>query len=433
MSLTTPDPAASPGAPRRAMSRVRTNIRGASLALVFAVVVQVAFLAGLVFFDHSLQHHLPGHRSCPPTVEATTVAPTTTPTTASGAIPGVPGVPGSPTGGGGTPVSSSRGIDCGVAGNGLIAARTIETILGLAGMLVIWFGVRALLFSLRSRRLTAEGEHYRARIAAEDSRDAVWYVVGIGLTVGVLAFFALLLGSNGGAVRTVLFNWKYPLRSLHAMLTAFLWNVKMFLVTEVLVLVWALIVAVIRQLPGRPTAPIRWLAIAYTDAFRGVPAVMVIYLIGFGFSLAGVWPFSSLHGDAQLFWLGVLALTVVYGAYVAEVYRAGIESIHWSQAAAARSLGLSQWQTYRYVVVPQAVRRIIPPLLNDFVALQKDTALVGFVGLIEVLNESTLLNSRYFNLTAITFAALMFLVLTIPLTRFVDYLIKRDQQRTRAG
>jgi polar amino acid transport system permease protein len=242
-----------------------------------------------------------------------------------------------------------------------------------------------------------------------------------------------LFSGTDGAVRTTLWNWKYPLRSRNALLKAFLWNVALFLVSEVLVLIWALILAVVRQLPGKPTRPIRWLAIAYTDVFRGIPAIMVIYLIGLGLPLGKVAPFTHLEGNAKVFWLGVLALVIVYGAYVAEVYRAGIESIHWSQTAAARSLGLSQWQTYRHVVIPQAVRRIIPPLLNDFVALQKDTALVGFVGLIEVLNQASLLNSHYFNLTPITAAAVLFLIPTIPLTRYVDRLIRRERMRTQAS
>jgi len=128
----------------------------------------------------------------------------------------------------------------------------------------------------------------------------------------------------------------------------------------------------------------------------------------------------------------VLSLSLVYGAYVAEVYRAGLESIHWSQTAAARSLGLSQWQTLRHVVVPQAIRRILPPLLNDFVALQKDTALVSIIGLSEILLVATILKSNHFNLSPITGAALFFLVVTIPFTRLVDYLIKKDKERTQA-
>ena len=138
-------------------------------------------------------------------------------------------------------------------------------------------------------------------------------------------------------------------------------------------------------------ARLRWLAIAYTDLFRGIPALLVIYLVVFGFPLAGVPLFSNLSRDSQLFWLSVFALSLTYGAYVSEVYRAGLESIHWSQTAAARSLGLSQLQTLRHVVVPQAVRRIIPPLLNDFIGLQKDTALVSVVGVLDIVNRATIL------------------------------------------
>ena len=226
----------------------------------------------------------------------------------------------------------------------------------------------------------------------------------------IVAFCAFLLGANDGRVRDVLFNFDLIWRSRTALIRGFWYNVKLFVVSQVLVLVWALLVAVVRQLPGRAFAPVRTLAIVYTDVFRGVPAIIVIYLIVLGFGLAGVPPFDSLSRDAQLFWLSVLALVLVYGAYVAEVYRAGLESIHWSQTAAARSLGLSQWQTLRHVVIPQAVRRIIPPLLNDFVALQKDTALVSIVGVTEILNNAQLLKNKYFNLSPVTGAALFFLV-----------------------
>jgi polar amino acid transport system permease protein len=189
----------------------------------------------------------------------------------------------------------------------------------------------------------------------------------------------------------------------------------------------------VRQLPGRQFLPIRLLAIVYADVFRGVPTIIVIFLVGFGFPLAHIEPFySHMAPDTQLFWLGTLALVLVYGAYVAEVYRAGLESVHWSQTAAARSLGLSQWQTLRHVVIPQAVRRILPPLLNDFVALQKDTALVGFLGLAEILNVAGILKNNHFNLSPVTGAAIFFLVVTIPFTRLVDYLINRDKARTQA-
>jgi polar amino acid transport system permease protein len=320
-----------------------------------------------------------------------------------------------------------------VDGARIATARAIEIALGIATLVVPFYGVRALASSRRAARLAAGGDLPSARIAVEDSRDHLWVVVGIGLTAGVVGFIAFLLSANHGAVRSVLFDWSIIWKSRTGLLKGFWLNIKLFTVSEVLVLVWALLVAVVRSLPGRACAPIRFLAIAYTDVFRGIPAVISIYLIVFGFALAGVPVFKSMSQNGQVFWLAILALVLVYGAYVAEVYRAGLESIHWSQAAAARSLGLSQAQTLRHVVIPQAVRRIIPPLLNDFVALQKDTALVAFVGAVDILNYATLYKSQYFNLSPVTGAALAFLIITIPVTRFVDYLIRIDKERTQAG
>jgi polar amino acid transport system permease protein len=319
-----------------------------------------------------------------------------------------------------------------VVGNGLVVARVIEFALAAATLTVPFYAFRAIARMLRAKQHARAGAIPDSRIAMEDSRDDLWFVGGFGLMALIVAFCAFLLGANGGRVREVLFNFDLIWRSRTALIRGFWYNVKLFIVSQILVLIWALLVAVVRQLPGRAFAPVRTLAIAYTDVFRGVPAIIVIYLIVLGFGLAGVPPFDSLSRDAQLFWLSVLALVLVYGAYVAEVYRAGLESIHWSQVAAARSLGLSQWQTLRYVVIPQAVRRIIPPLLNDFVALQKDTALVSIVGVTEVLNNAQLLKNKYFNLSPVTGAALFFLVITIPCTRIVDYLIKRDQRKLQA-
>ncbi len=319
-----------------------------------------------------------------------------------------------------------------VDGARIAIARIIEIILGVATLVIPFYGIRALATSRRAERLAASGDHQNARIAVEDSREHIWVVVGIGLTAAVGGFIAFLMSANQGAVRSVLFDWSVIWKSHSGLLQGFWLNIKLFTVSEVLVLVWALLVAVVRSLPGRACAPIRFLAIAYTDIFRGVPAVVAIYLIVFGFALAGVPVFKSMTQNGQVFWLAVLALVLVYGAYVAEVYRAGLESIHWSQSAAARSLGLSQWQTLRHVVIPQAVRRIVPPLLNDFVALQKDTALVAFVGALDILNFATIYKSQYFNLSPVTGAAIAFLIITIPVTRFVDYLIRIDKERTQA-
>jgi polar amino acid transport system permease protein len=209
---------------------------------------------------------------------------------------------------------------------------------------------------------------------------------------------------------------------------AFLVNVKIFLIAEVFILVFALLVAVLRGLPGPVFFPVRMLATIYADLFRGIPTILVIYILGFGVTalqLPGV-PVSP------LFW-GTVALVLVYSAYVSEVYRAGIESVHPSQEAAARSLGLSRFQTLRHVVIPQAVRRVIPPLLNDFIGLQKDTALVALLGVVEAFRQSQIDVSATFNYTPYICTAILFIAITVPLARFTDWLVARDRRRQLAG
>ena len=231
-----------------------------------------------------------------------------------------------------------------------------------------------------------------------------------------------------GAFKAYFLDGEIYRDSFPEILDAFWLNVKLFLTAELFILPAALFVAVLRSLPGPVFFPLRALAIVYADLFRGIPTILVISILGFGMPALGL----SWVPISQFFW-AVVALVLVYTAYVSEVYRSGIESVHPSQAAAARSLGLSHIQTLRYVIVPQAVRRIIPPLLNDFIGLQKDTALVSIVGVLEIVNRATILKGSYFNLSFITGAAVFFLVVTIPLTRFTDYLIKRDQSRMRAN
>jgi polar amino acid transport system permease protein len=206
-------------------------------------------------------------------------------------------------------------------------------------------------------------------------------------------------------------------------------NIKMMVAAEVLVLVLALGVAIVRGLPGRGAAPVRALAIVYTDVFRGTPLILVAFLIGFG--LPGLE--LGVVSTQSNFVYGVTALTLVYTAYVTEVYRAGIESVHPSQRMAARSLGLTYWQAMRHVVIPQAVRRVIPPLLNDFVGLQKDTALVTVIGVAEAAQQAQNYSQTYFNFTSYVVAAVFFIFLTIPLARFTDHLIARRELRERAA
>ncbi len=216
-------------------------------------------------------------------------------------------------------------------------------------------------------------------------------------------------------------------KSFPDILSAFWTNVKIFLVAEVVILVLALGIAMLRSLPGPVFFPLRVLSIVYVDFFRGIPTVLVIYILGFGV------PALQLSGvpTDPIFWGGV-SLVLVYSAYVAEVYRAGIESVHPSQSAAARSLGLTHGQTLRFVVVPQAVRRVIPPLLNDFIGLQKDTALVALLGVVEGFRQSQIEVAATFNYTPYLATALLFVLLTIPMARFTDWLVARDRRRQLA-
>jgi polar amino acid transport system permease protein len=206
-------------------------------------------------------------------------------------------------------------------------------------------------------------------------------------------------------------------------------NIKMFLVAEVLILVLALVIAIVRQSTGPVLFPVRVLATAYVDLLRGVPLLLVIYLIGFGVPALSI---RFLSTQTEIVY-GTAALVLSYSAYVSEVYRAGLNSVHRSQAMAARSLGLSHLSSLRYVVLPQAVRNIVPPLLNDFISLQKDTALVGVLGAIEANQAAAIYASTTFNYSSYVVAAILFLILTIPLARFTDHLIARDQARRLAG
>jgi polar amino acid transport system permease protein len=224
------------------------------------------------------------------------------------------------------------------------------------------------------------------------------------------------------------FSWTDFKASIGDVVRGFMTNLSLMFVAEACVLVWGLVLALVRLSRSRALAPLRWLTIGYIDLFRAIPGLLLIYMIGFGIPIAGVpWV-----GNWSLFQLAALALTILYGAYVAEVYRAGIESVHWSQTAAARSLGLSQAKTMRFVVLPQAVRRVIPPLLNDFIGLQKDTAFIGVIGVIDGFRRAQIYAGTYFNLTSFTGLALCYVVITIPMTRLTDRLLERDQRRMAA-
>jgi polar amino acid transport system permease protein len=215
--------------------------------------------------------------------------------------------------------------------------------------------------------------------------------------------------------------------SLPDVVEAFWVNVRLFLIAEVFILVFGLLLAIVRALPGPALFPLRLMATGYTDVFRAIPGLLIIYVLGFGVPGLGI---DGVPND-PFFW-AVVTLTLVYSAYVSEVFRAGIESVHPSQDAAARSLGLSRLQSLRYVVVPQAVRRVIPPLLNDFIGLQKDTVLVSLIGVVEIFRTAQIKAAATFNFTPFIAVALVFLIVTLPLSRFTEWLVVR-QRRRQAG
>jgi polar amino acid transport system permease protein len=260
------------------------------------------------------------------------------------------------------------------------------------------------------------------------SAGNVW--VALASTVVVFAGITLIVINSSGwpKVKHAFFDPAEFRAYFGTIGHAFVLNIKIFLVAEVLILTLAMVLAVLRSLPGPVFFPLRALAIIYSDLARGVPTILVIALLGFGA------PALQLTGvpRSPIFWAG-LGLILIYSGYVAEVYRAGIESVHPSQEAAARSLGLSRFQALRRVILPQAIRRVIPPLLNDFIGLQKDTALVGTLGVIEAFNQAQIDTNATFTYGAYLAAAALFVAITIPLARLTDWLIARDRQKRQAA
>jgi polar amino acid transport system permease protein len=257
-------------------------------------------------------------------------------------------------------------------------------------------------------------------------------VVLIGALVSVF-FWA----PGSASVRFYFFNghdmWQsfigHPQNGLLSVGRGFLTNIWMCLLCEVLILLLGLAVAWIRVSRSPVLLPFRVLATAYTDVFRGIPLLLVVFMVGFGLPAMGLGFLSSQSPDVY----GCVALTITYTAYVAEVFRAGIYSVPNGQILAARSLGLTHATIMRRVTLPQAVRTVIPPLLNDFISLQKDTALVSVLGAIEAARAAQIYESTTFNGSGLVVASLLFLAITIPLTRFTDGLLDRDRRRRLAS
>lgn len=271
-------------------------------------------------------------------------------------------------------------------------------------------------------------DHELRRRAVRRQRRTVRTLIAVLFTAFVLGLLVLGLRFSPGWDRfaETFLDPEHARAVLPAVRDAFWVNVKMFLVAEVAILVVGGLVAVTRSTTSAWLTPLRVLATLYTDLFRGLPTLLVVFVCAFGI------PALALQGVTNdLFWLATLALVLSYGAYVAEVFRAGIESIHPSQLASADALGLSRAQTMRLVVLPQAVRRVVPPLLNDFISLQKDTALVASVGLVEALRAASDYGNYNFNYTGLVVAGCFFVALTIPLARITDWLGRRAARRER--
>lgn len=252
-------------------------------------------------------------------------------------------------------------------------------------------------------------------------------VIAAASTALVVAAIVLLVPKAPGwqRVRRSFFDGDVFTDSFPRLVDAFWLDVKIFAWSAPCIFVIAMLVALARGVRSPALFPLRLFAAAYTDVFRGIPVILTIYLIGFGVPGLGLdRPWNS-----PLLW-GSVALILAYSAYVAEVFRAGIESVHESQRAAARSLGMSNRQTMTTVVLPQAVRRVVPPLMNDFISLQKDVALVSLIGPIEILRRAGLDKAKFANFTPYVAAAVIFLAVTIPLTRIADWLLARQRART---
>jgi polar amino acid transport system permease protein len=273
---------------------------------------------------------------------------------------------------------------------------------------------------------SAEELRRRGVRAKQARRSTTIATVSSVLVIGALVV-VVVTSPGWDVVRSTFFDLQYAREVLPAVFAGLLLNIKLTIVATVLIAILGLALALARTSRAPALAPFRILATGYVDLFRGVPTLLVILLIGFGV------PALDLTGvTSSVVVLGTTAIVLTYSAYVAEVLRSGILSVHPSQSAAARSLGLTSGQALRYVVLPQGIRRVIPPLMNDFVSLLKDTGLISVLGVVDAIRAAQIESSRSFNYTPYVVAAVLFLILTIPLTRLTDRIMHRSIQRQNA-
>lgn len=252
-----------------------------------------------------------------------------------------------------------------------------------------------------------------------------YFIAGFSTLVVLAGLIALVVTSPGWEiVKKTFFDIEYGREVFPTVIKGIFLNIKLTIIGSLCIGAIALLLAILRTTRSAALTPFRLLATAYVDVFRGIPLLLVIFLIGFGVPALGL---KGLTSNVTI--LGTAAVVITYSAYVAEVIRSGILSIHPSQRAAARSLGLTHSQSMRFIVLPQALRRVVPPLLNDFVALLKDTGLVSILGVIDAIRAAQINASRTFNYTPYVVAALLFLCITIPLTRYTDRALRNTYAR----
>jgi len=264
---------------------------------------------------------------------------------------------------------------------------------------------------------------FRGGAREEGARGALIATVST-IVVGAVAVLLVVNSPNWPRVRNQFFNWDNFREAWPDVLHGFWTDVQMFLWAIVAIPILALVLAVVRSFRGPAFFPIRALAVVFIDVLRGIPLILLILLLGFGIPALEI---SGLPSSA-MFW-GITALTLSYSAYTAEIFRSGIGAVAESQRASARAIGLTQWQALRYAILPQAIRNVIPALMNTVVSLQKDVALVSVLGVREAVREAQIITSRTFNYTPYIAATVLFLAFSFPLLRVVDYLTKRDLAR----
>lgn len=280
-----------------------------------------------------------------------------------------------------------------------------------------------------SQSSKSEAQHARETWRVSRKRRSTLTAVLSTLAFAVIAWLLLVNTPGWSRVQTSFFDWDTAVKAFPRVLDGLWLNLRVLVFASISVLVVALLLALATTLRNPVLTPIRLLAKGYIDLFRGTPLIITLYLVGFGIPGLRIEGLGRIAPEI----LGTIALTLTYSAYVAEVFRAGIESIHPSQRLAARSLGLSYSQSVRLVVLPQAVRKVVPPLMNDFVALQKDVGLISVLGAVDAVRGAQIEVAHFANFTPYIVAGLFFVLLAIPTVRLTDWLSARMAKREQMG